>query len=176
MHFNFMKKVLISTLIGAFLVSTCGPVWGAVTGTVSGTVQDSTGAGIQGATLTITNTAQGIQRKATTDVRGAYTFPSLPVGTYDIQAEASGFRPFKRTGVVVDADSVLTDDFQLQPAERIEEVTVQSEAAQVETASTQVGEVVTGTQMTAVALNGRSYTDLLALQPGIVPTSTQLPN
>ena len=176
MRFNFMKQNLILTLLGAFLVSTCGLVWGAVTGSVSGTVQDATGAVIQGATVTVTNTAQGIQRKAATDIKGSYTFPSLPVGTYDIQAGATGFRPFKRTGVVVDADSVLTDDFQLQPAEQVQEVDVQSEIAQVETASTQVGEVVTGTQMTAVALNGRSYTDLLALQPGIVPMTTQLPN
>jgi hypothetical protein len=163
-------------LLVAGLLFVAFPAWGAVTGSVSGTVQDSTGAVIPGATLTIVNTTQGVQRKASTDVKGFYTFPSLPVGTYDIQAEATGFQPFKRTGVVVDADSALTINFQLQPAQRIESVTVQSEVAQVETQSTQVGEVVTGTQMTEVALNGRSYTDLLALQPGIVPVSTQLPN
>ncbi len=108
--------------------------------------------------------------------QGIYTFPSLPVGSYDMQAESSGFRPSKRTGIVVDADSALTDDFQLEPAEQVQSVDVTTTAAQVETTSTQVGEVVTGTQMTAVALNGRSYTDLLVLQPGIVPASTQLPN
>jgi Carboxypeptidase regulatory-like domain/TonB dependent receptor len=160
----------------AALLFVASAVWGAVTGSVSGTVTDQTGAIIPGATITVTNIAQGVQRQVTTNGQGIYTFPSLPVGTYDIQAESSGFRPSKRTGVVVDADSVLTDDFQLQPAEQVESVDVTSNAAQVETASTQVGEVVTGTQMTEVALNGRSYTDLLALQPGIVPTSTQLPN
>lgn len=171
-----MKEHRIWTLIGALLVSFCSFAWGAVTGTVSGTVQDPTGGVIPGATLTITNPAQGIQRKASTDARGFYTFPSLPVGTYEVQAESSGFRESKRTGLVIDADSALTVDFQLQTAERVESVEVQSDAAEVETASTQVGQVVTGTQMTEVALNGRSYTDLLALQPGIVPVSTQLPN
>ncbi len=165
----------MSRWIGGILLGCCA-VWGAVTGSVTGTVADQTGAVIQGATVTITNTAQGIERKATTDIKGSYTFPSLPVGTYEIEVEASGFQPSKRTGLVVDADSALTDNFQLQPAEQVQSVDVESNAAQVETSSTQVGEVVTGTQMTAVALNGRSYTDLLALQPGIVPMTTQLPN
>ncbi len=164
---------LVAAILFVFVAST---VWGAVTGSVSGTVTDPTGAVVPGATITVTNTTQGVQRKETTNGQGIYTFPSLPVGTYDIRAESTGFRASKRTGVVVDADSVLTDDFQLQPAEQVESVDVTTNAAQVETASTQVGEVVTGTQMTEVALNGRSYTDLLALQPGIVPTSTQLPN
>ena len=170
-----MVRVCHRQLISCFFLF-ASTVWCAVTGSVSGTVQDATGAVIPGATVTITNTAQGVQTKATTDAKGSYTFPSLPVGTYDMNAVAAGFRTLKRTGVVVDADSVLTDNFQLQPAEQVQSINVQSEVAQVETASTQVGEVVTGTQMTAVALNGRSYTDLLALQPGIVPTSTQLPN
>jgi outer membrane receptor protein involved in Fe transport len=172
----YFSTNLISTLMGAFLISAGGPAWGAVTGTVSGTVQDQTGGVVPGVNLTITNTAQGTQRKASTDAKGFYAFQSLPVGTYDLQAEASGFREFKRTGLVINADSALTEDFQLQTAERLESVEVQSDAAQVETASTQVGQVVTGTQMTEVALNGRSYTDLLALQPGIVPMTTQLPN
>ena len=175
MYLNSLKTNLMPALIGTVLISTGGLAWAAVTGSASGTVQDPSGGVIPGAMLTITNTAQGIQRKATTDARGAYTFPSLPVGTYDLQVEASGFRLFKRTGLIIDADSALTVDCQLQTAERIESVEVQSDAAEVETASTQVGQVVTGTQMTEVALNGRSYTDLLALQPGIVPVSTQLP-
>ena len=68
-------------------------------------------------------------------------------------------------------------DFTLQVAEQSQEVTVSESANEVhvETSSTQVGEVVSGREMTSVALNGRSYTDLLALQPGIVPMSTQTP-
>src|SRR5579875_283686 len=162
-------------IISGVMLASCS-LWGAVTGSVSGTVSDQTGAVIPGVIVTVTNKAQGTENKATTNAKGIYSFPSLPVGTYDLQAEVTGFRPSKRTGVVVDADSELTEDFQLQPAEQVQSVDVQSYVEQVETASTQVGEVVTGTQMTAVALNGRSYTDLLALQPGIVPASTQLPN
>ena len=77
---------------------------------------------------------------------------------------------------MVDLDSVQEFSFSLEVQEKIEEVTVSESAVRVETESTQVGEVVTTRQMTAIALNGRSYTDLLALQPGIVPMSTQLPD
>jgi hypothetical protein len=70
-------------MAGFLLVAS--PVWGAV----SGNIQDEKGAVIPGAMLPITNTAQGVQRKATTDVKGFYTFPSLLVGTYDIQAEST---------------------------------------------------------------------------------------
>ncbi len=77
---------------------------------------------------------------------------------------------------MIDIDSALTEDATLELAERADEVTVAENVVQVETASTQLGEVVSSTQMTSVALNGRSFTDLLALQPGIVPTTTQLPD
>jgi hypothetical protein len=150
----------------------------AVTGKVSGTVKDQTGSPIPGATLTATLTAQGIQTKTTTDAKGEYSFPSLSVGTYDILVESSGFRPEKRTGLVIDANAAIDQDVSLEIAQRSEEVTVSDTATDVhvETASTQLGEVVNSREMTAVALNGRSFTDLLALQPGIVPSTTQQPD
>jgi Carboxypeptidase regulatory-like domain/TonB dependent receptor len=151
------------------------PSWAATTGSISGTLKDPTGAVIPGAILIATNTAQGIQTKTTTDDKGFYTFPSLPVGRYDLQAQVEGFRPAKRTGLVIDADSALQIDLTVEMIERIEEVTVIENGVQVESVSTQMGQVVTARSMTAVALNGRSFTDLMALQPGIVPSSTQQP-
>jgi hypothetical protein len=149
----------------------------AVTGKVSGTVKDPSGLAIPGATLTATNTAQGISTKTTTDGKGDYSFPSLAVGTYDILVESPGFRPEKRTGLAIDANAAIEQDITLEISQRTEEVTVSdtNEQIHVETASTQLGEVVSSVQMTSVALNGRSFTDLLALQPGIVPSTTQQP-
>jgi len=166
-------------LVSAVAMLTCHLLsWGAVTGNLSGTISDTTGAVIAGAMVTVTNTAQGLQTKTATDTKGVYVFPRLPVGSYDLQVEVPGFRPEKRSGLRVDADSALRMDFTLQLSEQVEQVTVSesANAVHVETSSTQVGEVVTGKEMTSVALNGRSYTDLLALQPGIVPMSTQLPD
>jgi hypothetical protein len=154
------------------------PLWGAVTGRITGTVKDQSGAVIPGVAVTVTNTSQGIQSKVIADSKGEYAFPSLPVGRYNLKAEVPGFRPATRSNLVLDIDSAIQVDITLEVAERVEAVTV-SEAEShvtVETSNTQMGEVVTGSQMTAVALNGRSYTDLLALQPGIVPVTTQTPD
>jgi hypothetical protein len=155
-----------------------GASWAAVTGRIAGKVTDPSGAAIPGAMVTVTNTGQGIQTKGAADIKGDYAFPSLPVGTYDILFEASGFRSEKRTGLVIDANAAIDQNMTLQLAQRSEEVTVSDAVSDVhvETASTQLGEVVSGKQMTEVALNGRSFTDLLALQPGIVPMTTQQPD
>lgn len=154
----------------------CSITWAATTGTITGTVTDPSGSIIAGVVVTVTNTAQGIQTKATTDAKGVYVFPSLQVGHYDLKADSQGFKPQTRTNLAVDLDSVVQVDLTLELAARVDEVTVAATDVQVETESTQIGEVVTSRQMTSVALNGRSYTDLLALQPGIVPMSTQLPD
>ena len=163
-------------LLAAFFFAGSAALLGAVNGRVSGTLTDPTGAILPAAKLTITNIAQGIQSKTTSDAHGAYTFPSLLVGQYNLQVEAQGFKLQNRTGLVIDIDSVLQVDMTLELAERTEEVTVLESTVQVETASTQMGQVVSGKAMTAVALNGRSFTDLLALQPGIVPMTTQQPD
>lgn len=165
------RTALFVTVFLAFL----SDVGAATTGSISGTVTDPSGAVIPGVTLTAINTATGLQTKSTSNDKGFYAFAGLPVGRYDLKIEAEGFTPQRRTGLVIDADSALQIDTSLAMIERREEVTVLANEVHVETTSTQVGEVVTAKAMTAVALNGRSFTDLLALQPGIVPTTTQQP-
>ena len=170
-----MKVFTVACLFGAILFNGTAS-WAAITGSLSGTIRDASGGVIPGATLIVTNIAQGVQSKTSTDPKGFYSFPSLPVGRYELQVNAAGFRSLKRTGLTIDTNSALTIDATLEIAERVEGITVEAAEVQVETASTQMGEVVSSTQMTAVALNGRSYTDLLALQPGIVPATTQQPD
>jgi hypothetical protein len=148
-----------------------------VYGSVSGIVTDRSGSVMPGAKVTLTNTEQGIPYNTGTDSKGAYSFPTMPVGRYDLTVEATGFQPLQRTGLTVDVNTALHIDVTLEVAGRQETVTViLTNPVSVETASTQLGEVVTGKSMTAVALNGRSFTDLLALQAGIVPMSTQAPD
>ncbi len=167
----------IAFSVATVLLTSAVVAWSAVTGNISGIITDSTGAVIPEAAVTVINADQGLRSKTNTDARGFYTFPRLPVGRYDLLIEKEGFRPETKSNLVVDADSSIQVDFTLQLAQQTEQVTVTDNAdvVHVETSSTQVGEVVSGTEMTAVALNGRSYTDLLALQPGIVPMSTQTP-
>ena len=107
----------------AFLAVASLSLWADATGSLSGTVRDPTGAVIRRARLTATNTAQGIQTKTSTDVKGFYSFPSLAVGRYDLEIEAPGFQPLKRTGLLVGADTALTVDLVLEAAQKLEAVT-----------------------------------------------------
>src|SRR3984957_7630835 len=168
-----ISRIAVQAVAGFFAVAAMA--WCAVTGGISGVITDTTGAVVAGATVTATNAAQGQQLKSTTDAAGFYNFPRLAVGSYDIRVELQGFAPQKKSGIAVDADAAVRMDFSIAIAEQNEQVTVSESANEVhvETSSTQVGEVVSQKEMTTVALNGRSYTDLLALQPGIVPMSTQ---
>ena len=143
-----------------------------VGGRISGTVKDATGAVILKATVSITNAETGVRQLLTTDDNGAFSFLDVQVGRYDLQATADGFRPYQRTGIIVDANSALKIDAVLEVGARSDAVTVVDNQLHVDTTSTQIGEVITSTQMTAVPLNGRSYTDLLALQPGVVPVTS----
>jgi len=146
-----------------------GLAWAGINGSISGLVTDATGAVVSGAAVTATNTQTGVQSKATTDARGFYDFPSLLIGTYEVAISQAGFKTFHQTGLAIDANSALRVDAVLQIGATTEKVEVSTDSVHVETESTQMGEVISGKTMTAVPLNGRSFTDLLALQPGVSP-------
>jgi hypothetical protein len=148
------------------------PAHAAVGGSISGTVEDHTGAVVPKATVTATNTDTGVRQVVTTNGTGAYSFPSLPVGHYDINITVAGFKPYQRAGITVDVNGALFVDAVLELGESSEAVTVKESLVQVDTASTQLGDVVTAANVAALPLNGRSYTDLLALQPGVLPITT----
>jgi Carboxypeptidase regulatory-like domain len=160
--------------IGAtILFNLLGPaLWASDGGSLLGTVSDPKGAAVPGAMVTATETATTVKRSMATDGRGFYSFQNLPVGRYDVQVEAPGFQPLRRSGVVIDVDSKIVVDAALAIGERTDAVTVSESAAHVETVDTQMGEVITAKQMTAVPLNGRSFTDLLSLQSGVVPVTS----
>jgi len=124
------------------------------------------------ASVTAISTSTGVRQTVTTDDSGAYSFLSLPIGRYDIEITHAGFKPYRRMGVSIDANSALIVDARLEIGARTEIVTVTENQAQVDTATTQMGEVVGGAEITSVPLNGRSFTDLLALQPGVVPVTS----
>ena len=124
-----------------------------------------------GAQVIAIETQTGIRTETVTDSRGFYNFPTLPIGTYDVEVHQAGFKTFRQTDIKIDANSALKVDVALSVGATSENIEVRSDAVQVETQTTQMGEVITGTRMTTVPLNGRSYTDLLSLQPGVVPSA-----
>lgn len=163
-----------SRLLFCFLITllATGLTYAGVTASISGTVTDATGAAVAGATVTATNVATGVAVTQQTNGQGFYSFQSLPLGTYTIEVVQKGFKLYKETGLVLDVNSALVVDVALQVGQNTETVEVSSSALHVDTASTQMGEVIEGKQMTEVPLVSRSYTDLLALQPGVVATSS----
>ena len=130
-----------------------------------------------GATLKLVNTAQQTIYQAVSDKQGLYSFPNLPVGHYDLTISATGFSTQRKTNLTVDTDSAIRVDVALVIGSQTASVLVTSSAGvQVDTVATHLGEVISSAQMTALPLNGRSYTDLLAIQPGVAPISTLLPS
>ena len=163
------RIILLATAwVLGFLVSSA-IVWASITGTISGIVTDPTGGLVVGATVTATNTQTGVRAVVQTDRSGVYSFPDLAVGTYDLEVEQKGFKTFQQSRIVIDANSAIKIDVKLELGEISEKVTVESQAVHVETQSTQMGEVINSQKMTAVPLNGRDFTNLLSLQPGVVP-------
>jgi hypothetical protein len=142
-------------------------------------VQDASHSAIPGATLTLIDTALRTEFKAHSDLRGVYSFPGLPAGHYELRIEADGFQTQQKTEIAIDADAALRIDSVLEVARRSDTVTVvESSGAietQVDTVATHLGEVVSDKQIQALSLNGRSYTDLLAIQPGVSPVTTLTP-
>lgn len=170
---------LIATRVAPSLAVTllfvCGSLIRAQTGvgSISGTVQDPTGRVIPGSRITLRNADTQVERTTKSDGSGFYVFPSVAVGHYEIETAATGFKPYKRTLMTVDVGTKLQEDVTLEVGSQAQTMIVSDTAIHIETADTQIGEVVTSAEIQSVALNGRSYTDLLALQPGIVPMSTQ---
>jgi hypothetical protein len=149
------------------LLLSAGTALASVTASISGTVRDTSGAVVVGATVTATNTETGIVTTLHTNEQGYYSFQSLALGHYDINVEQTGFTPFHETGLVLDVNSALVVDVEIKVGEVKQAVSVTSSAVHVETATTQLGEVITSQNITSVPLVSRSYTDLLALQPGV---------
>lgn len=169
------RPTLFWTFLVAVLVSAAPHVVSAsIGGSISGTVRDPADAVIPGATVSAVETGTAIRYSTKSDSAGFYSFPLLPIGHYRVEVQAAGFKELRLTGLTINANSALKVDVKLEIGQASQEVIVSSEALQVETVNTQMGEVIGSQKMTAVPLNGRSYTDLLALQPGVVPVSTGL--
>ncbi|MGO8791532.1 MAG: carboxypeptidase regulatory-like domain-containing protein [Terriglobia bacterium] len=159
-------------LAAALVWITCAlTLWADITGSISGTVTDSSGSVIPNAAVVALNTETGIKHTTQTNAQGFYSLPILPVGHYDVTIEVKGFKEYRQTGLVLDVNTALRVDAAMEVGAITQEVNVSAAAQHVETSSTQMGEVVGDNKIETVPLNGRSYTDLLALQPGVVPVS-----
>src|SRR6202140_3103591 len=143
-----------------------------VGGRITGAVKDQTGSVIAGAVVVVTNTQTGVKLTTTTEQDGLFTFPVLSVGHFQIDVTSDAFKPYRKTGLVIDINSAVVLDVTLQVKEQDESIMVTEDAAQVETTDTQLGQVLGSKKVTEIPLNGRSYTDLFATQVGVTPLTT----
>jgi len=145
-----------------------------VNATIVGTVTDTTGAVIAGVRVTATNVATHVSNTALTNHDGVYNF-TLPPATYEVAIVQTGFKTFRQSEIRLNVNDVITVNASLQVGSLDQVVQVTSAALQVDTASSQLGQVIEEQAIVAVPLNGRSYTDLLDLQPGVASgTSTMV--
>jgi hypothetical protein len=142
-----------------------------VTGSILGVVRDPTQALVAGAQIVATNAETNLKRETTSAADGSYRILALPAGTYKVTATAPGFQQYTTTDIDVRVNDQLRIDILLKVGSMQQEVSVIANAAQVETASTQLGDVIESKKMLALPLNGRSYIDLLGLQAGVAPDS-----
>src|SRR5712692_871983 len=160
-HRGWLRIVLL-------LVTFCGAAWAQDTGSITGTVSDPTGATVPNADVSVTNAEQGISRAAKTNGGGEYLFAALPVGNYDLAVSAPGFKKYQAKGVVLRVADKARVDVALQVGAISEQVVVEgTQVAQVETQSSDLSGTVTGAQISNLALNGRNFTQLVTLVPGV---------
>ncbi len=146
------------------------------TGRITGTVTDPSGAVVPGSRIKFRNPDTGTQNETISNQEGWYVFLAVPVGRYEVTVSAAGFKPFVETNLQMRAGATLQVDARLAVTADNRSVVVEASAAVLDASNTQLGEAISGKQMTATPLNGRSYTDLLAMQAGVVPISSQQPN
>ena len=136
-------------------------------GAIAGTVTDQTGAVLPGATATITNGA-GFSQTATTNDRGEYSLEGLPAGTYSLTISAPAFKDFHSDGLTLTAGQSIPIDAVMEPAGTSTSVSVEGQkVSQVETETSQIVGTITQKELVSLGLNGRNFTQLIALTPGV---------
>jgi outer membrane receptor protein involved in Fe transport len=140
---------------------------GNTNGAVLGTVTDSGGAVIPNASVQVRNVGTGQVQQVATDGQGRYTVPDLPIGNYEAQASAQGFQTTVRRGITLTVGQQAIVDFSLQVGQAQQTVTVEADVSQVDTVSTAVSSYVEQKQINDLPLNGRNFTDLVTLVPGV---------
>ena len=152
--------VLVVLLLGVAFLTT------AQEATIVGTVTDPSGSVVPNVSITVTNVKTGVTRTLTTNDVGQYVAPGLPIGTYDLKAEASGFKVEESKGVALNVNDRIRVDFQMKMGTKAETVSVESNAVTVQTDSSEISSLSSGTQMSELSTNGRSIYTYIILTPG----------
>jgi Carboxypeptidase regulatory-like domain/TonB dependent receptor len=143
---------------------------GSIVGEIQGTVTDSAGGVVANAKITAENTGTGATRETKTDASGAYAIPVLSIGTYRVTVEASGFKKYEQTGVVLTAGAIATIDAKMTIGDVSQSVTVSAEGAVAEPARVDIGATINTLAVQNLPLTSRNVYNFILLQPGISAT------
>lgn len=141
--------------------------------TLSGVVTDSSGATVANAIISIKNTATGITRRVSTDSAGFYSAPNLPPQVYEVTSSAQGFSTEVKPGIILTVGAQQTLNFSLNLGQVSENIVVTAQAPQIDLTSSALGTEVNSTTVRELPLNGRDWTSLAVLQPGVIGIRTQ---
>jgi hypothetical protein len=169
-----ISRALIGVVVAAVLLAVCGMGWAQQTTAVTGTVTDVSGAVIPGAQVSAALAGDGLRAKAVADQEGMFRFPGLAPGEYVVTASAQGFAAAQQRVMV--GTQAVSVTLALAVAGTNQTVAVSASAAMIETSSTSTGGMLDAKAMQAVPLNGRSFTDALAVEPGVTPASSSQAN
>jgi hypothetical protein len=166
-----MKSIRTLAPIAALILTACA-AWAQDTASITGTVTDPSGAAIPNAQVALKNTEHGINRSGASNSSGDFLFASLPIGSYDLIVTAQGFKKYEARGVILRVADKARVNVALEVGTIATEVVVQgSEVAQVQTQSSDLGGTITGKEISQLELNGRDFTQLVALSPGVTDQS-----
>ncbi len=160
---RYFLVLLMSVILGGHLVSAQ-----VTTATISGVVQDTSGAVVPGASVTVRNLDTGIARSVTTDERGRYTASNLTLGNYEVEGQLTGFQTEIRRGITLTVGREAVVSLTLKLGQLSDAVTVSGEAPLVEATTSAMSSLVDARTIRDLPLNGRSYEQLALLQPGVV--------
>src|SRR5215831_16907809 len=140
-------------------------------GAINGTVRDSSGAVIPQAAITLINVGTNASRTTVTNDTGNYALVQIPPGQYTLDVTKEGFAPGQVTHITVLVNQTATYDVALNVGTTVQTLTVQATAATLQTSTAEIGTVVTTRQVNDLPLNGRNFTELLSLTPGVSPAN-----
>ena len=145
-----------------------------ITGSIGGTVLDPSGAIVRSATVTAKQVETGLTRAAVTDHQGEYVLVELPIGHYQLEVEAKGFRRYLQQGISLDVNQTATVSIHLKLGSETQQVEVSADAALVQSTISSLGQTVMEREILDLPLDGRNFAQLGLLQPGVVPLTPGL--
>src|SRR5579859_8193651 len=169
------RIILVSLALVFVLVAAVSLSAQTFRGTILGTVTDPSGAVVAGAKVTVKNTGTGLERTSETSADGSYSLPELPIGTYTVTVVQQGFQTFVATGVTVDVASERRIDAALKTGQISTKVEVSADQLpMVETTTNTLGGVLTAQTVENMPVNGRDYTKLIYMNPGVAGSPDEI--